>query len=37
VADLTHASKRLVSQRPDVVHDRVLQLANRLRDEAPPV
>ncbi len=26
-----------MSQRPDVVHDRVLQLANRLRDDAPPV
>ena len=37
MADLSYASKRLVHQRPDVVHDRVLQLATRLRDEAPPV
>jgi len=37
MADLSHVSTRQVDQRPDVVHDRVLQLATRVRDEAPPV
>jgi hypothetical protein len=37
VADLGHRASRIVDQRPDVVHDRLLQLAARLRDELPPV
>jgi hypothetical protein len=37
VADLEHRSNRIVDQRPDVVHDRLLELAARLRDETPPV
>jgi hypothetical protein len=37
VADLEHRSSRVVDQRPDVVHDRVLELAQRVRDEAPPI
>jgi hypothetical protein len=37
VADLEHHARRLVDQRPEVVHDRVLELANRVRDEAPPI
>jgi len=37
VATLEHRASRLVSQRPDVVHARLLELAARLRDELPPV
>src|SRR4051812_11796726 len=37
MADLAHRTTRLVEQRPDVVHDRLLELAARLRDEAPPI
>jgi hypothetical protein len=37
VSDLEHHAERLVDQRPDVVHDRLLELAERLRDEAPPI
>jgi len=37
VADLAHRASRVVDQRPGVVHDRLLQLAARLRDELPPI
>jgi hypothetical protein len=37
VASLEHRASRLVDQRPDVVHARLLELAGRLRDELPPV
>jgi hypothetical protein len=37
VADLGHRASRVVDQRPDVVHARLLQLAARLRDELPPI
>jgi hypothetical protein len=37
VADLGHRASRVVDQRPAVVHDRLLQLAARLRDELPPI
>ena len=37
MADLEHRASRVVDQRPDVVHDRVLELAERVRDEAPPI
>jgi hypothetical protein len=37
VANLQHQSTREIDQRPEVVHDRLLQLAVRLRDEAPPI
>jgi hypothetical protein len=37
VADLEHHATRRVEQRPDVVHDRLLELAARLRDETPPI
>ncbi len=37
MADLGHRAGRVVDQRPDVVHDRLLQLAARLRDELPPI
>jgi hypothetical protein len=37
VSDLGHRASRAVDQRPDVVHDRLLELAARLRDEAPPI
>ena len=37
MADLGHRASRVIDQRPDVVHDRLLQLAGRLRDELPPV
>lgn len=37
MASLEHRATRLVDQRPDVVHARLLQLAARLRDEMPPV
>jgi len=37
VADLAHRATRLVDQDPAVVHDRVLELADRLRAEAPMI
>lgn len=37
MAELSHSAVRLVDQRPDVVHARLLELAGRLRDEAPPI
>jgi hypothetical protein len=37
VADLTHTATRDVDQRPDVVHARLLELADRLRRETPPI
>ena len=35
--NLGHHASRVVDQRPDVVHVRLLQLAARLRDELPPI
>lgn len=37
MADLGHRASRVVDQRPDVVHARLLELAERLRNEAPPI
>ena len=37
MADLEHRATRTVDQRPEVVHDRLLELGARLRDELPPV
>lgn len=37
MTDLRHRASRIVDQRPDVVHARLLELAARLRDEAPPI
>lgn len=37
MAKLEHTTTRLVEQRPEVVHDRLLALAARLRDELPPI
>ncbi len=37
MTDLGHRASRVIEQRPEVVHDRLLQLAARLRDEMPPV
>jgi hypothetical protein len=37
MADLGHRATRIVDQRPEVVHDRLLELAARLRDELPPI
>ena len=37
MADLGHRTTRVVDQRPEVVHDRLLELAARLRDELPPI
>ncbi len=37
MADLGHRASRVVDQRPEVVHDRLLQLAERLRDEMPSI
>jgi hypothetical protein len=34
---IEHRATRTVDQRPDVVHDRLLELAARLRDELPPI
>jgi hypothetical protein len=34
---LEHRASRVVDQRPDIVHARLLELAARLRDELPPV
>ena len=37
MADLVHRSSRTIDQRPEVVHERLLELAAQLRDETPPV
>lgn len=37
MADLSYSSTRTIDQTPTVVHDRVLELARRVRDEAPEV
>jgi hypothetical protein len=37
VTDLGHRASRIVDQSPAVVHDRLLELAARLRDELPPI
>ena len=37
MAELKHSTTRLVEQRPEVVHARLLELAERLRDELPPI
>jgi hypothetical protein len=37
MADIVHRSTRTIDQRPGIVHDRLLELAARLRDEAPPI
>jgi hypothetical protein len=37
VADLRHRASRVIDQRQAVVHDRLLELAARLRDELPPI
>ena len=37
MAGIEHRSSRVVDQRPDVVHGRLLELAARLRDELPPI
>jgi hypothetical protein len=37
MAELAHTATRDVDQRPEVVHDRLLELADRLRREAPPI
>jgi hypothetical protein len=37
MADLVQRSSRTIDQAPGVVHDRLLELAARLRDEAPPI
>jgi hypothetical protein len=34
---LEHRASRVVDQRPEIVHARLLELAARLRDETPPV
>ncbi|HEX2755063.1 MAG TPA: hypothetical protein VHM48_06350 [Candidatus Limnocylindrales bacterium] len=34
---IEHRATRTVDQRPEVVHDRLLELAARVRDETPPV
>ena len=37
MASLEHHASRLVHQRPEIVHARLLELAARLRDEMPPI
>lgn len=37
MADLTFSSSRVVAQQPGVVHDRLIELAERLGREAPAV
>ncbi len=37
MTDLEHHASRIVDQRPDVVHDRLVELAERLRAETPPI
>jgi hypothetical protein len=34
---IEHRASRTVAQRPEVVHDRLLELAERVRQETPPV
>ncbi|HEX5824706.1 MAG TPA: hypothetical protein VFY18_09640 [Candidatus Limnocylindrales bacterium] len=34
---IEHRASRLIDQRPDVVHARLLELAERLRRELPPI
>jgi hypothetical protein len=34
---IEHRATRLIEQRPDVVHARLLELAERLRHELPPI
>jgi hypothetical protein len=34
---IEHSGNRLVDQRPEIVHARLLELAARVRDEAPPI
>lgn len=37
MTELSHRATRTVDQRPEVVHDRLLELAERLRTELPPI
>lgn len=37
MADLEHRATRVVAQTPAVVHDRLLELGERLRRETPPI
>jgi hypothetical protein len=37
MTSIEHRATRTVDQRPDVVHDRLVELAGRVRDETPPV
>ncbi len=37
MADLGHRTSRVVDQGPGIVHDRLLQLAARLKTELPPI
>ena len=37
MTNFAHRTSRVVDQTPAIVHDRVLELAARLRDEAPPI
>jgi hypothetical protein len=37
MASLEHHATRVVNQRPEIVHARLLELAARLRDELPPI
>jgi hypothetical protein len=34
---IEHRATRLIDQRPEIVHDRLLALADRLRRELPPI
>jgi hypothetical protein len=34
---IEHRATRVVDQRPDTVHDRLLELAERVREETPPI
>jgi hypothetical protein len=37
VADLEHRATRIIDQTPAVVHDRLIELAERLQRETPPI
>ena len=37
MTELEHRTSRIVDQEPGIVHDRLLELAARLRDELPPI
>ncbi|HEY7130665.1 MAG TPA: hypothetical protein VH440_00355 [Candidatus Limnocylindrales bacterium] len=37
MTDFSHRASRVVEQTPAVVHERLLELVGRLRDEAPPI